>query len=68
MSKLSWGTFPVVQWLRLCTANAGDAGLILGLETRIPHALWLGQKYKNKNQKSDRHPLLGLHWDISVRR
>ena len=38
MSKLSWGTFPVVQWLRLCTANAGGAGSIPGWGTRVPHA------------------------------
>ena len=26
------------QWLRLCPSNAGDAGLIPGRGTKIPHA------------------------------
>ena len=28
------GTFPVVQWLRLCTPNAGGPGSIPGQGTR----------------------------------
>ena len=32
------GTSLVVQWLRLCTSNAGDAALIPGWGTKIPHA------------------------------
>ena len=35
------GTSLVVQWLRLCTSNAGiagGAGLTHGQETKIPHA------------------------------
>ena len=28
----------MVQWLRPCTSTAGDVGLILGGETKIPHA------------------------------
>ena len=34
----------MVPWLRLCTSNAGGAGLIPGQGTEIPHALWHGQK------------------------
>ena len=37
-SKLGLGTSLVVQCLRLCTSNSGDAGLILGRRTKIPHA------------------------------
>ena len=36
----------VVQWLRLHTSNAGDAGLIPGWETRIPFATWCSEKKK----------------------
>ena len=32
------GTSLVVQWLRLCTSNAGDTALIPGWGTKIPHA------------------------------
>ena len=34
----------MVQWLRLHTSNAGGMGFIIGQETKIPHALWWGQK------------------------
>jgi len=37
----------VVQWLRLCTSSVGGTGLIPGLGTKTPHALWHGQKKKN---------------------
>ena len=43
----SWGTFPLVQWLRLHTSDAGDTGLITGLGTKIPHAAQYGQNIKN---------------------
>ena len=36
----------VVQWLRLCTFNAG--GWILGWGTKIPHALQYGQIKKER--------------------
>ena len=32
------GTSLVVQWLRLCTPNAGGLGSIPGQRTKIPHA------------------------------
>ena len=41
----------MVQWLRLCTSNAGRAGSILGRGTKIPHASWQGQK-----KKTDKNP------------
>ena len=37
------GTFLAVQWLRLHTSNAGDAGSILHRGTEIPHTTWCGQ-------------------------
>ena len=33
------GTSLMVQWLRLCTSSSGDAGLIPGQGTRIPHKI-----------------------------
>ena len=44
------GTSLVVQWLRLGASDARGMGLIPGRGTKIPHALWHGQKYINKNQ------------------
>ena len=41
----------VVQWLRVCTANAGGVGSIPGLGTKIPHAAWRGQMPINRNAK-----------------
>ena len=42
------GTSLVVQWLRLPTPNAAGMSLILGQGTKIPHAVWHGQKKKKK--------------------
>ena len=42
----------VVQWLRLLTSNAGmqwGLSLIPGWGTKIPCAVWCGQKRKKKN-------------------
>ena len=36
------GTSLAVQWLRLCTSNAGGGGSIPGQGTKIPHATWHG--------------------------
>ena len=36
-------TSPEAHWLRLPASNAGGAGSIPGLRTRIPHAVWYGQ-------------------------
>ena len=37
--KVREGTSLGVQWLRLHVFNAGDAGLIAGQGTKIPHAV-----------------------------
>ena len=42
----SFGTPPSVQWLRLCTPNAGDMGLIPG--TKTLHAALSSQKKKKE--------------------
>ena len=42
--KLNTGTFQVIQWLRLCTSTAEDAGLIPGWGTSLA-------KEKNKHTK-----------------
>ena len=34
------------QWLGLCISAAGGTGLISDLGTKIPQAMWLGQKKK----------------------
>ena len=38
--KQTLGTSLAVQWLRLCTPNAGGMGSIPGQGTKIPHATW----------------------------
>ena len=42
------GTSLAVQWLRLCTRNAGGTGLIPDWGTKILHAAWHGQEKKKK--------------------
>ena len=49
----------VVQWLRLCTSNAGDTGSISDQGTKTPHALQHSQKNfliikKKKRRGQDR--------------
>ena len=39
-----------VQWLGLCASTAGGMGSIPGQGTKIPHAVWHGQK-QNQDQK-----------------
>ena len=41
----------VVQWLRLCAANAGGAGSIPGQGIKIPDAEQLDQKIKKYNNE-----------------
>ena len=36
----------VVQWLRLCEANALGVGLLPNWGTKIPHTMQCGQKMK----------------------
>ena len=43
------GTSLMVQWLRLSAPPARGAGLIPGWRTKIPRALWRGQKKKLNN-------------------
>ena len=44
-----------VQWLRLCTSNAGGMGSIPGQGTKIPHAAWCSQKkLKIKNKAAEK--------------
>ena len=45
---MALGTFLVVQWLRLHASTAEGLGSIPGQGTKIPHAVWYGQK---KNMK-----------------
>ena len=52
------GTSLAVQWLRLCTSTAGGMGSIPDRGTKIPYALWHGQKTNQKKEvsgKLDRH-------------
>ena len=42
------GTSLVAQWLRLCGSTPGGVRLIPGPGTKIPHAMWCGQKVKKK--------------------
>ena len=41
--KFPW-TSLAVQWLRICTSNAGGTGSTPGQETKIPHPMPYGQK------------------------
>ena len=45
------GTSLAVQWLRLCTSNAGGIVSIPGQGTKIPHVTWHGQNNNNNNKK-----------------
>ena len=40
-----------LQWFRLSNSIAGGIGLIPGQGTKIPHAVWHGQKKKKVNLK-----------------
>ena len=44
LRKKERGTSLVVQWLRLCTYNAGCTGSVPDWGTKIPHASGHGQK------------------------
>ena len=44
------GASLVVQRLRLCTFTLGGLGSTLGWGTKIPHAVWHGQKVKKKKK------------------
>ena len=55
------GNSLVVQWLGFRAPIAGGMGLIPGLETKIPHAIWRGQKKKN-NKKNKIGTSLVAQW------
>ena len=40
-----FGTSLVVQWLGLCASTVEGKGLISARGTRVPQAVWQGQKY-----------------------
>ena len=42
-----------VQWLRLCTYNAGDAGSIPGQGIKVPHAVQCSQKIQKERKKEN---------------
>ena len=46
--QISWGTFLVVQWLRLHASTAGGISA-QSLGRKLPHAMWCGQE-KNTTQ------------------
>ena len=46
LKQLTLGNPPVVQWLGLRAFTAEGAGSIPGQETKIPQAVWHGQKKK----------------------
>lgn len=51
LTKCQSETFLVVQSLKLCTSYPGDAGLISGQGSKIPHALQSGHKNKQTDKK-----------------
>ena len=46
--KTKGGISLAVQWLRLHASNAVGLGSIPGQGTKIPHAVWHGQKKEHK--------------------
>ena len=48
--EINEGTSLAVQWLRLHASTAGGTGSIPGCGTKIPHAMWHGQKKKKKKK------------------
>ena len=51
LRKKERGTSLVVQWLRLCTYNAGCTGSVPDWGTKIPHASGHGQKKKRRRRR-----------------
>ena len=48
----------MVQGFRFCAPTAEDLGSILGWETKIPHALWRGQKLRKKKKIAQEKELM----------
>ena len=44
-------TSPEFQWLRLHASTAGGTDLVPGWGTKIPHAVWCGQKTNKQQQQ-----------------
>lgn len=61
--KSSFGTCPVVQWLRVCASTAGVKGSILGKGTKIPHAERCCKKKKSFLPISD---FMLFEWQGSI--
>ena len=51
-------TYLMVQWLRLCASTARVLGSSPGLGTKIPHAVWCGQKIRKFLKKLQRLQLI----------
>lgn len=49
--KNTWGTYLMVQWLRLHASMAGGVGLIFNQETEIWHTVWCNKKVKKKRKE-----------------
>ena len=54
------GTSRAAQLLRLHASSASGAGLIPGQRTKIPHAVWHGQKTKIRTKKKNPQKYLKL--------
>ena len=58
----------MAQWLRFWASKAGGIRSIPGQGTKIPHAMWHGQKKKKKETENPRlHPDLlyqNLHFNV----
>ena len=59
------GTSLVVQWLSLLPSTAGGVGSIPGWGTKIPNAMWCGQK-PNKQTKIVRQQEKEARWAFIV--
>ena len=57
----------MVQWLRCHGLNAEGMGSIPGEGTKIPHAMWCGQRIKNFFKISFYWSLVDLQCCISFR-
>ena len=51
IKKMWYRTSLVVQWLRLCTSNAGGVGSIPGQGAKLPHAVQHCQKNPKQTNK-----------------
>ena len=61
MAKSVMGGSLVVQWLGLCASIAAGMNLIPGQGTKIPQAMWHGQKQTNKQNQPNKKSVMGLY-------